>query len=115
MMQEKMVSDMEVLTLNTVHFIRKYIAFADVNACLADEWQAFRMNLCDAYKILAEHATQLTASRKLSLIFSRYSWVNSFTRYVQELPAKGTSTSTDDKKEVDESGRSKPKTKVNID
>ena len=53
MMQDKMVSETEVLTLNTVNILRKYIAFADVNLCFADEWQAFRLNICEAYSTLA--------------------------------------------------------------
>lgn len=51
-MTERMI-DVEILTLNTVNVLRKYIAFADVNLTFADEWQAFRINAFEAYMTLA--------------------------------------------------------------
>ena len=56
LMKKKML-DVEVLTLSTVHLIRKYIAIADVNFVWLDEWHAFGFNVCEAYKTLAEHVT----------------------------------------------------------
>ena len=47
--------ELEVLTLTTVHILRKYIAIADVNFCFTDEWQCFRYNMIEAYRTLAEH------------------------------------------------------------
>jgi len=56
LMAEKMI-DIELLTLNSVNILRKYIAFADVNFTFMDEWQAFRINVCEAYMVLACHVT----------------------------------------------------------
>lgn len=36
LMEKRLVSDMEVLTLSSVHFLRKYIAFADCNFLAVD-------------------------------------------------------------------------------
>lgn len=118
-MTERMI-DVEILTLNTVNVLRKYIAFADVNLTFADEWQAFRINAFEAYMTLAQHTTQLVWFRKLFIIFSRYTYVNSFTRYVQTDAAKK-SINTEDEDDVDRvvdesgNGSKKKKTKVNID
>ena len=82
MMKSNALLDIEVFTLTTVMLWRKYIALADVNFILTDEWQAYRLNVYEAYKTLAEHTSQLVWFRKLFVIFSRYTYVNSFTRYV---------------------------------
>ena len=84
MMTDRMLDDIEVFTLTTVNIFRKYIGFADINLCMPDEWQAFRFNFIEAYMTLAEHETQLVWFRKLFIIFSRYTYVNSFYRYVSE-------------------------------
>ena len=82
LMEKKMI-DVEVFTLSSVHLIRKYLAIADVNFVWTDEWQAFRFDFIEAYKTLACHVTQLVWFRKFFIIFSRYTYVNSFQRFVQ--------------------------------
>ena len=74
--------DLEVLTLTSVHLVRKYISIADVNFVWTDEWHSFNYNCCEAYRTLAEHVTQLVWFRKFFIILSRYTYINSFKRYV---------------------------------
>mmetsp|Transcript_16041 Transcript_16041/g.20305 ORF Transcript_16041/g.20305 Transcript_16041/m.20305 type:complete len:304 (-) Transcript_16041:207-1118(-) len=88
LMKHKLLADIEIFTLTTVMLFRKYIAIADVNFIFADEWQAFRLNFIEAYMTLAEHATQLVWFRKLFIVFSRYTYVNSFTRYISTDKAR---------------------------
>ena len=83
LMEQKLVSDVEVLSLASVNILRKYIAIADVNFTWVDEWQAFGLNPFESYRVLALHVTQMVWFRKLFIIFSRYTYVNSFYRYVQ--------------------------------
>jgi len=49
LMKEQLIEDLEVFTLSTVNVLRKYIAFADINLIVTDEWQAFRINVYEAY------------------------------------------------------------------
>lgn len=81
LMKQRMI-DVEVWTLTSVHLIRKYIGLADINFVWVDEWQCTRLNMVEAYLTLAEHASQLVWFRKLFIIFSRYTYLNSFIRYV---------------------------------
>lgn len=91
LMQKKLL-DIELMTLSTVNIFRKYIGIADVNFMFGDEWQAFRFNPCACYRNLAIHESQMVWFRKLFIIFSRYSYLNSFTRYVQaSKPVKASS------------------------
>ena len=115
MMKQKLMLDVEIFTLTTVMLWRKYLALADVNFILTDEWQAYRLNVCEAYGVLSEHVTQNVWFRKLFIIFSRYTYINSFTRYVSssrstELPGEEGSSQS-----VDERGAAAKKKKVNID
>ena len=109
LMNERMMSDVEVFTLSTVHILRKYIGFVDINICLMDEWIAYRFNFIEAYMTLAEHATQLVWFRKLFIVFSRYTYVNSFYRYIQ--PSSKSYSAAD----ADGEGGHIAKKKVNID
>lgn len=108
-MSDSMLQDMEVYTLTTVNILRKYIGLVDINLCFVDEWQAFRFNFFEAYMTLAEHASQLVWFRKLFILFSRYTYVNSFYRYVQNK-----SKSSISQAEADGEGQIKKK-KVNLD
>ena len=74
--------DVEVMCLSTVNVVRKYLAIFDINFVWMDEWQAFRYDCCAAYSCLALHATQLVWFRKFFIIVSRYTYINSFQRYV---------------------------------
>ena len=81
LMERRLVRDVEVMTLTSVNILRKYLGIIDVNFIL-DEWQSWRFNVFEAYKTLAEHKSQLVWFRKLFVIFSRYTYINSFYRYV---------------------------------
>ena len=131
LMDKKMLSDLEVFTLSSVALFRKYISLADVNFCFPDEWHSFQYDPFWAYRTLAQHATQLVWFRKLFIVFSRYTFINSFKRYVQKggqgaepglnlsaaMEEEGGDERGDSKvADVDESGRSnKATTKVCID
>ena len=80
---EKRLIDVEVMALSTVAIWRKFIGILDVNLLWQDEWHAFRYNFISAYRTLAQHESQLVWFRKLFIIFSRYTYINSFSRYVQ--------------------------------
>jgi len=54
-LMERKLLDVEVMTLTTVNIFRKYIGLADVNFLWMDEWQCFRLNVCQAYANLARH------------------------------------------------------------
>ena len=43
-MMEKKMLDVELMTLTTVHLVRKYIGILDVNFVWIDQWQAFRFD-----------------------------------------------------------------------
>ena len=81
LMVERKLVDIEVMTLTSVNIFRKYIGLFDANCLWLDEWQSFRLNACQAYANLARHESQMVWFRKLFVIFSRYTYVNSFTRY----------------------------------
>ena len=72
------------MTLNTVNMIRKYLGFVDILFVWITQWHAFRYNFLEAYKTLAEHETQMVWFRKIFIIISRYTYVNSFSRYLQK-------------------------------
>jgi len=113
--------DVELWTLTSVNILRKYIGLVDIHFIWHEEWQCSRLNTIEAYLTLAEHATQLVWFRKLFIIFSRYTYLNSFTRYVQDVKkanvAADKDKDTDEDNVIDESGKgsSKKRTKVNID
>ena len=122
LMDKKMLSDIEVFTLASVALFRKYISLADVNFCFPDEWHAFQYDPFWAYRTLAQHATQLVWFRKLFIVFSRYTFINSFKRYVQKgaqessgLKLDGDSKVADDIDESGQSSKKETKTKVCID
>ncbi len=81
-MEKRLIEDIETLTLTTVNIFRKYIALADVNFVWIDEWSCFKFNFIEAYQTLALHETQMVWFRKLFIVFSRYTYVNSLMRYV---------------------------------
>ena len=83
LMTKKMI-DVEVMTLTTYGILRKYIGAIDINFILPNEWHAFWFNNCAAYSNLAAHESQLVWFRKFFIILSRYTYVNSFSRYIQE-------------------------------
>ena len=109
---EKKMLDVELMTLTTVHLVRKYIGILDVNFVWIDQWQAFRFDWIQAYKNLACHESQLVWFRKFFIIFSRYTYVNSFTRYVQKGAPKAAGAVT---LKEDSVFNDKRMSKVNID
>ena len=111
-LMEKRLVDVEVMTLNTVNIFRKYIGLNDVNFVMPDEWHAFRLNVFEAYRSLAIHATQMVWFRKLFIIFSRYTYVNSFTRYLQMRQPAAVVTEDDGKLIIDEDAGHSSRTKV---
>ena len=114
-LMEKRLVDVEVMTLNTVNIFRKYIGLNDVNFIMADEWHAFRLNMFEAYFALAVHETQMVWFRKLFIIFSRYTYVNSFTRYVQQRQPAAVVNEDDGKLIIDEDAGRRTMTKVATD
>ena len=78
----KELVDVELMTLITVTLVRKYLGFLDILLIWIAEWHAFRYNFYEAYQTLAEHESQLVWFRKFFIIFSRYTYVNSFSRYL---------------------------------
>ena len=76
--------DVELMTLTTVNLIRKYIGFIDILFVWITQWHAFRYNFLEAYQTLAEHETQLVWFRKIFIVISRYTYCNSFNRYLQK-------------------------------
>ena len=91
--------DLEVMTLTSVSILRKYLGIIDVNFIM-DEWQAWRFNVLEAYNTLAEHNSQLVWFRKLFVVFSRYTYVNSFYRYVQTGASTATGGESSDAQEI---------------
>ena len=77
LMEKKMI-DVEVMALTTVPLIRKYLGAIDVNFVWMDEWQAFRFDWITAYRTLALHETQMVWFRKIFIVISRYTYINSF-------------------------------------
>ena len=82
-LMEKRLIHVDVYALKTVSLWRKFIGILDCNFLWQDEWHAFRYNVVSAYITLAQHESQLVWFRKLFIIFSRYTYINSFVRYVQ--------------------------------
>ena len=68
----------------TVNLLRKYFGFLDILLIWITEWHAFRYNFYEAYQTLAEHESQLVWFRKFFIIFSRYTYANSFDRFYQK-------------------------------
>ena len=114
LMQKKLV-DVEVMTLSSVIWFRKFILIFDVNLIIMDEWQAFRYNVCEAYSTLAEHETQNVWFRKLFVLFSRYTYINSFTRYVQSHKSTSVPGSTAESELTEDPSGNGNRKKVNID
>ena len=81
------------MTLITVNLLRKYLGFIDILFVWYTEWQAFRYNCCEAYATLALHESQLVWFRKLFILSSRYTYCNSFHRYLQKDDGGSESTS----------------------
>ena len=75
--------DIELMTLTTVMFTNKYLSIIDANFTYPGEWQAFKYNICDAFSIMSEHRSQnYSGMRTLKFLFSRYTCVNSFARWL---------------------------------
>lgn len=85
-LMEKRMVDVEAMTLSSVMLLRKYIGPIDANFVWIDEWCSFRWNVFEAYWTLAEHESQMVWFRKLFIVFSRYTYVNSMHRFVQHQP-----------------------------
>jgi N-acetylglucosaminylphosphatidylinositol deacetylase len=69
---------LDVLTLTTVNFVRKYLGYTDVFNCGYDEMHYFSLTPYHAMQSMALHHSQFVWFRKLFTIFSRYAYINSF-------------------------------------
>ena len=69
---------MDHLALNSVHWLRRYIAIFDTNLVWVDFWQCLRYNAIDAYQTVGVHAAKFNFSRKVKTLLSRYTYVNAF-------------------------------------
>lgn len=83
LMQRKLITDIEVMTLNSVNALRKYIGLIDVNLCTHDEWQCFEFNFLSVFSAMEVYAS--TSWHEIFGVFLyRYTYLNSFTRYIQQ-------------------------------
>ena len=69
------------MTLSTVNVCRKYLSYGDIQNINPLEFNYFSFKPWVTFKALACHHTQFVWFRKLFIIFSRYTWVNSFRYY----------------------------------
>ena len=71
----------DVMTLTTVNFVRKYFGFGDIYLNGYDELHYINLTPYDSYKSMMCHYSQYVWFRKLFTIFSRYAYCNSFALY----------------------------------
>ena len=74
----------ELFTLTTVGLWRKYTAYFDIVIAGPDEYHCFNWNWLSAYEALRIHSSQFVWFRRLSVLFSRYTFSNSFERFVEK-------------------------------
>ena len=75
--------DIELLTLITPPLWRKYISYFDISLCGYEHYHLFTYNYAVSYTALSLHSSQFVWFRKLSIIFSRNTFANSFDKWVQ--------------------------------
>lgn len=74
----------ELFTLTSVGLWRKYTAYFDIVIAGQDEYHTFNWNFLAAYEALRLHSSQFVWFRRLSVLFSRYTYSNSFERFVEK-------------------------------
>lgn len=74
----------DVLTLTTVNFLRKYLGYADIHLNTNDEMNYVILTPYHSYRSMMQHHSQFVWFRKLFTIFSRYAYFNSFSLYSHE-------------------------------
>jgi len=76
----KDISNVKVLLLTSVNIIRKFLGLFDIILSLIlSKNIAITLNVLHIWKAMAAHSSQFVWYRKLFVIFSRYSYVNTFT------------------------------------
>ena len=68
--------------------IYKYLSYSAIVMCDYNDFNLFTVNMLESWRALALHATQFVWYRKLSIIFSQNTFMNSFDYYVQTKPKK---------------------------
>jgi len=75
----------KVLILNSVNIIRKFLGIFDIIlSLLLSKNIAITLNILHIWKAMAAHSSQFVWYRRLFVIFSRYTYVNTFTTIDEE-------------------------------
>ena len=75
----------DFMTLESVNIVRKYSSYADIMLCNDTRFMLFfSANPIESYRALALHASQFVWFRKLFVVFSRYTFVNSMERFIRK-------------------------------
>ena len=79
--EQKYEAFKKVLSLKSVNIVRKYIGLMDAQFMNPMDYQLCTLNPMDTFNSLAMHDSQFVWFRKLFVVFSRYTWWNSFDVY----------------------------------
>jgi N-acetylglucosaminylphosphatidylinositol deacetylase len=77
-LQDKLFSLEKVLCLQTVNILRKYSGYCDIMVLTPMDYNLFSLDPRPTYHALSLHHTQFVWFRKLFILFSRYTFANSF-------------------------------------
>ena len=94
--------DFKLMTLQSTNVIRKYMSYADIIFCEGyNGFHMFHWNPFDSLQAMLCHESQFVWFRRLFVIFSRYTFANSFTRYnIREKKAKVDKSNDEDFREL---------------
>jgi N-acetylglucosaminylphosphatidylinositol deacetylase len=99
--QESEDYPVDILTLTSVNRCRKYMAYGDIVQLDPFEWHFITFDFGYVLRAMACHASQFVWYRKLSILFSRYSWVCSF-KYLEHPRSRRTRVQKEEAKKVSE-------------
>jgi len=85
----------EFYALKTVGTFKKYMGYAACAFLYPMDYQLFLFSPWQNWRVLACHTSQFVWFRKLSVLFSRYTFVNSFDRFLQRPEEDENDASTD--------------------
>lgn len=71
-------TSIKLYQLESVNLFRKYSSFIDIIWSMLSDFMFTKFNMIDSFRTMAKHRSQFVYYRKLSILFSRYSLVNTY-------------------------------------
>ena len=79
----RLLKNTTLLSLRTINICRKYCSLLEVFWCKPEQHHFFNLSASVNFRVLSQHHSQYVWFRKLFVLFSSYTFVNSFDIYKQ--------------------------------